>query len=128
MSDKKPFVLVVDDNRDAADSLAELLALGGGHEVRAVYSGAAAIEAVSASPPEVVFLDLGMPEMDGFETASRLRSMPGGRNLVLIALTGYGDDESRQQTVGAGFDVHLIKPADPQVALSAIANARQDAR
>ncbi|HUO86356.1 MAG TPA: ATP-binding protein, partial [Thermoanaerobaculia bacterium] len=104
-------VLIADDNRDAADGLRELLEVFG-HDARAVYSGEAALTSVTEAPPQVVLLDLGMPGLDGYETAHRLRDLPEGRSLVLIALTGWGQEEDRRRTRDAGFDHHLVKPAD----------------
>jgi two-component system CheB/CheR fusion protein len=106
-------VLVVDDNVDVAESLGLLLRLGG-HEVRVVHDGLAALEQVQADPPELVFLDIGMPGMDGNEVARRLRQQPGLDGLVLIALTGWGTSEDRRQTAEAGFDHHLVKPVEPE--------------
>jgi two-component system, chemotaxis family, CheB/CheR fusion protein len=105
-------VLVVDDNRDAADAIALLLG-DAGHEVRVVYDGRAALEAVENEMPEVVLLDLGLPGMDGFEVAAELRRR--GADLTLIALTGYGDEAHRQRTLEVGFDQHLVKPMEPDV-------------
>jgi PAS domain S-box-containing protein len=106
-------VLVVDDNRDAADSLTDLLDLFG-HEAHAAFDGAAAVAAAERLRPDVVLLDLGMPVMDGFETARRLRRLPGGEDVLLIALTGWGQDQDRRRTREAGFDHHLVKPTDIQ--------------
>lgn len=102
-------VLVVDDNVDAANSLAMLLAAAG-HDARAAYNGPEALDHVAASPPEVVFLDIGLPGMDGFEVARRLRSGAKSPPLLLVALTGYGQPEDRESTRRAGFDRHLVKP------------------
>jgi CheY-like chemotaxis protein len=104
-------VLVVDDNRDAAESLAMLLRLLG-MEVRVAYSGAEALEILAHYDPEVVLLDIGMPGMDGHEVARRIRGSPRCRHTTLIALTGWGQDEDRQRSRTAGFDHHLVKPAD----------------
>ncbi len=106
-------ILVVDDNADMADSLQVLLnALG--HEAYAAYNGASALEAIPTLRPEVVLLDLGLPGMNGYEVAKRIRAdHPRGR-LLLVALTGYGQDEDRHRTHEAGFDQHLLKPADPE--------------
>jgi PAS domain S-box-containing protein len=106
-------ILVVDDNRDAADSLTDLLELFG-HEAHAAFDGAAAVAAAERLRPDVVLLDLGMPVMDGFETARHLRGLPGGGDVVLIALTGWGQDQDRRRTREAGFDHHLVKPTDIQ--------------
>ncbi|BBL77074.1 hybrid sensor histidine kinase/response regulator [Methylomagnum ishizawai] len=104
-------LLVVDDNRDAADSLALLLELLG-IEVRVAYDGAAALALLAGSPPDVVLLDLGMPGMDGYEVARRIRGQPGGRDIALFALTGWGQAADRHRTRLGGFDQHLVKPVD----------------
>jgi PAS domain S-box-containing protein len=101
-------VLVVDDNRDAADSLAMLLE-GMGMEVRVAYGGAAALEALAGAAADVVFLDLAMPEMDGFEVARRIRGR-NGEDITLVAVTGYGQEADRRRAQTAGFDQHLVKP------------------
>jgi CheY-like chemotaxis protein len=106
-------VLVVDDNEDAAESLALLLGLAG-HEARVAHNGPDALRLVESEPPELVFLDLGMPGMDGFEVARRLREVPGRDGLLLVALTGWGTKEDRRRTTEAGFDRHLVKPVDPK--------------
>jgi CheY-like chemotaxis protein len=103
--------LVVDDNRDAADSLALLLRLQG-VDTDVAYDGAAALEAVRAKRPDVVLLDLGMPGMDGFEVAARIRREPELAGTALIALTGWGQPDHRRQTREAGFDGHLVKPVE----------------
>jgi PAS domain S-box-containing protein len=105
-------VLVVDDLPDNADSLAALLETMG-HRVDVVYGGADAFDKAAAVHPDVVFLDLGMPEIDGFEVCRRLRATPWGRALCLIALTGWGQAEDRRRTQEHGFDHHLVKPIDP---------------
>jgi PAS domain S-box-containing protein len=105
-------VLVVDDNADAASSLAVLLKLEG-HEARVAHNGPSALEAVEQSPPDVVFLDIGMSGMDGYEVARRLRALRGARGLKLIALTGWGQEHDRQRARAAGFDHHLTKPVVP---------------
>jgi PAS domain S-box-containing protein len=105
-------LLVVDDNQDAADSLAMLLRLQG-HDVRVAYSGMAALEMTKAYTPDVVFMDIGMPGMDGYEAARRIRQQPGLGNVVLAALTGWGQQEDRRRTAEVGFDHHLVKPVEP---------------
>jgi PAS domain S-box-containing protein len=104
-------VLVVDDNRDAAEMLAE--ALGAvGHEVHVAADGPSALEIAAKVPPEVALLDIGLPVMDGYEVARRLRELPGCRRTRFIALTGYGQESDRERSRKAGFDEHLVKPVD----------------
>jgi signal transduction histidine kinase len=102
-------LLVVDYNQDAAISLAVLLRLQG-HEVRVAFNGVAALEMTKSFTPEVVFLDIGMPGMDGYEVARRLRQQPGLESVFLAALTGWGQHEDRRRSAEAGFDYHLVKP------------------
>jgi CheY-like chemotaxis protein len=102
-------ILVVDDNRDAADTLAEALAALG-HETRCAYDGLEAIEAAQRFRPEVVLLDLGLPVLDGYEVARRLRE--DGTRGRIVALTGYGQDSDRRRSADAGFDGHLVKPIE----------------
>jgi PAS domain S-box-containing protein len=103
-------VLVVDDVEASAKTLAMMLKAIG-HDAESRYDGPSALEAVISMRPDVVFLDVGMPKMDGYEVARRLRQQPGLANLVLVALTGYGQDEDRRQALEAGFNFHLVKPA-----------------
>jgi signal transduction histidine kinase/CheY-like chemotaxis protein len=107
-------ILVVDDNQAAADSLALLLKLEG-QEVRVAYEGPAALLAVQSYLPDVAVLDIGMPGMDGYELAQRLRRQPGLEQLLLVALTGWGQEADRRRSHDAGFDLHLVKPVDPAV-------------
>jgi PAS domain S-box-containing protein len=102
-------ILVVDDNRDGADSLALLLELDG-HEVRAVYDGASALQELERQEPDVVLLDIAMPDMDGHEVARRIRARAGGARLILVALSGWGQSQDRSRSTAAGFDHHLVKP------------------
>jgi two-component system CheB/CheR fusion protein len=104
-------IRVVDDNVDAAESLAVLLRLEG-HEVRVAGDGPAALAAAQADPPEAVVLDLGMPAMDGFEVARRLRAQPGTSGTLLVALTGWAQEDDRRRCYEAGFDGHLPKPLE----------------
>jgi signal transduction histidine kinase/DNA-binding response OmpR family regulator len=104
-------ILVVDDNVDAADTLSALLEMGG-HTTRVANDGYQAIEAAAAFQPQVVFLDIGLPGMNGYEVARKLRETPGMERGVLVALTGWGTREDRQRSTAAGFDHHLTKPAD----------------
>jgi signal transduction histidine kinase/DNA-binding response OmpR family regulator len=107
-------LLVVDDNQDAADSLALLLGTAG-HEVRVYTDGPAALAAADNFRPDMVLLDIGLPGMSGYEVAQRLRSRPGHEGVLLVALTGYGQDEDVRRSREAGFDHHLVKPADFEV-------------
>jgi CheY-like chemotaxis protein len=107
-------VLVVDDSPDAADSLALLLRLEG-QEVGVAYDGPSALAQATAGPPDIAFLDLGMPQMDGYELARRFRADPALQGVVLVALTGWGQPEDRRRTAEAGFDHHLVKPVEPDL-------------
>jgi PAS domain S-box-containing protein len=107
-------ILIVDDNADAGESLAMFLRLQG-HVVRVAIDGQTAIDMATTEPPEVAFLDIGMPGMDGYELARRLRQQPALESVTLVALTGWGQDEDRRRTQQAGFDFHLTKPAEPEV-------------
>jgi signal transduction histidine kinase/CheY-like chemotaxis protein len=117
-------VLVVDDNRDAADSLGELLGAMG-LEVQVAYAGEEALRAAAGRPFDVAVLDIGMPGMDGCELARRLRALPGLGHVLLIALTGWGQDSDRARFASAGFDHHLLKPVEPG-ALMALLQAPPD--
>lgn len=117
-------ILVVDDYPDALDSLSMLLQAEG-HEVDTANSGTKAIERAQAFRPRVVLLDIGLPDMDGYEVAQRLRQLPETQLAVLIALTGYGQPEDRARSKRAGFDHHLLKPVDPDILstlLTSVAN------
>ena len=105
-------LLVVDDNQDAANSLAMLLKLQG-HEVRVAFSGMGAVEMTKTYTPDVIFMDIGMPGMDGYEAARRIREQPGMGKVVMAALTGWGQQEDRRRTAEAGFNHHLVKPPEP---------------
>jgi CheY-like chemotaxis protein len=115
-------VLIVEDNPDSAASLCILLELMG-HEVRVAYTGPEAVAVASEWPPEITISDIGLPGFDGFEVARRLRGKFGNRPL-LVALTGYGRDEDRRRSHEAGFDHHLVKPADPDEIQRMLATAR----
>jgi two-component system CheB/CheR fusion protein len=110
-STRRRRVLVVDDNLDVAEGLAVLLQRRG-HEVQLAHDGPAALRMVGEFHPNVVMLDIGLPILDGYEVARRLRRLPGGAALTLIALSGYGQEKDRQQSKAAGFDIHLVKPDD----------------
>lgn len=105
-------VLIVDDNRDAADSLSMLLRLRG-NEVRTAYDGLQAVEMANEYRPDAIVLDIGLPKLDGYEAARRIRQQPWAENVILIALTGWGQDRDRRLATEAGFDHHMVKPVDP---------------
>jgi signal transduction histidine kinase/DNA-binding response OmpR family regulator len=113
-------ILVVDDNRDAALSIGKFLELEG-HSVRTAADGAKALEVAAVFAPEVVVLDIGLPVLDGYEVARRLRKMPALQQVLLIALTGYGQKDDRLAADAAGFDQHFVKPIDPELLLACIA-------
>jgi two-component system CheB/CheR fusion protein len=106
-------VLVVDDNLDAANSLARLLKRLYGQDVRVAHDGPAALESAAEFRPEIVLLDIGMPGMDGYEVARRLRDEPEHAALKIVALTGWGQEADRLRSKAVGFDHHLVKPVDP---------------
>jgi PAS domain S-box-containing protein len=112
-------ILLVDDNRDATDSLALLLQMHG-HDVLAAYEGASALDLATRERPAVILLDIGLPDMNGFELARQLRADPRTAKSVLIALTGYGQPEDREKSLQAGFDHHLVKPAAAEAILSLV--------
>ena len=107
-------VLVVDDNVDAANSIGQVLQLFG-HKVRCVYDGPSALLAAEEFRPSIIVLDIGLPGMDGYEVARRLRNMAAFDSIPIVALTGYGQDEDRGRSREAGFNEHLAKPVDPEV-------------
>ena len=114
-------VLVVDDNVDAAEMLATLLEMNG-YEVRVEFDGASALATALREPPTVALLDIGLPDMDGHELARRLRAQPATAGAVLVALTGYGQAEDQQRAHDAGFDHHMVKPADLDRLLTLLAS------
>jgi len=114
-------ILIVDDNQDSADSLAMLLEIMG-NEVRTAYDGEQAVEAAEAIRPDVVLLDIGMPKLNGYDACRRIREQPWGKGMFLIALTGWGQEEDRRRTEEAGFDRHMVKPADAAVLMKLVAS------
>jgi DNA-binding response OmpR family regulator len=104
-------ILIVDDNRDAADSLGLLLGLDG-HDVRVAYAGRQALETAKEFLPDVAILDLGLPDLSGYDVAQLMRQDPLLQRVALIALTGWGQEEHKQRARDAGFDFHLTKPVD----------------
>jgi PAS domain S-box-containing protein len=116
-------ILVADDNRDAADTLAMILELDG-HEVRKAYDGLAALQLAEQFRPQIALLDIGMPHLDGYQTARRIRDRAWGSSVFLIALTGWGQEQDRLRASDAGFDRHLVKPVDPQIVTNLIDQTR----
>jgi PAS domain S-box-containing protein len=115
-------ILVADDNRDAADSLATMLGLLG-YEVRATHDGEEAVRLASEFRPEVVVLDIGMPRLNGYQAAERIRAAEWGRDMLLLALTGWGQEEDRRRAQEAGFGHHLTKPVDPSELVKLLRNS-----
>src|SRR5205823_1626020 len=105
-------VLVVDDNEDAAASLALLLGLWG-HQAKVAHEGRTALAVAEEQHPDAVLLDIGLPGMDGYQVARRLRQLPGLEKTLLVAMTGYGQEEDRRRSYEVGFQHHLVKPVDP---------------
>ena len=114
-------ILVADDNVDAAETLCALLEVMG-HTASQVHDGEAAVAAVSQSPPDVVFLDIGMPRLNGYEACRRIRALPLQRRPLLVALTGWGQEQDLAQSRAAGFDKHLVKPAEGSALEELLAN------
>lgn len=107
-------ILVVDDNRDAAMGLATWLKLSG-NETQIAYDGLAAVETSAAFKPDVILLDIGLPKLNGYEVARRIRGQPGGERIILVAITGWGREEDRQKSKETGFNSHMVKPVDHAV-------------
>ena len=105
-------ILVADDNRDAAESMSSVLRLMG-NEVRTVNDGVQAVEEAAAFRPDMVLLDIGMPRLNGYDAARRIRAERWGKNIVVVALTGWGQEEDKRLALEAGFDRHFTKPVDP---------------
>jgi CheY-like chemotaxis protein len=117
-------ILVVDDNRDSATSLAMLLRITG-NETRTAHDGIEALAAAEAFVPEVVLLDIGLPRMNGLEVCRRIRERPWGKEMVLVALTGWGQDEDRRKSHEAGFNHHMVKPVDHATLMNLLAGSER---
>jgi CheY-like chemotaxis protein len=115
-------VLVVDDNEDSAETMAMVLALSG-HDARVAHDGAAALETAASFRPHVVLLDIGLPGMNGYEVAREMRGRPETSKAVLVAMTGYGQEDDRRRSSEAGFSHHLVKPIDVAALERVIASA-----
>lgn len=113
-------ILVVDDNQDSANSLALLLKLSG-HTTFTAFDGASAIDAAESLVPDFMLLDIGLPQVSGCDVCRIIRERPWGQKMIIIALTGWGEEEDRRRTLEAGFDHHLVKPVDFQSLLGVIA-------
>jgi PAS domain S-box-containing protein len=115
-------ILIVDDNRDSADSFAMLLRLSG-HDVHLAYDGLEAVEAAESTNPDLVLLDIGLPRLNGYEAARKIRAQPWGQRPILVAMTGWGQDEDRCRAAEAGFNEHLVKPLDLDVLMDLVARS-----
>ena len=104
-------ILVVDDNRDSASTLAMLLKLTS-NQTQTAYDGLEAVQAAEQFRPEVILLDIGLPKLNGYEACRRIRQQPWGQCIVIVALTGWGQEEDRNKSEDAGFNGHLVKPVD----------------
>jgi len=113
-------ILIVDDNRDGADSLSELLKMMG-NDTRTAYDGHQGVALAEEYRPDVILLDIGLPTLNGYEVCHRIRQQPWGQDVLLIAVTGWGQDEDRRRSLEAGFDHHIVKPVDPQALMGMIA-------
>ena len=105
-------ILVVDDNPDSALSMAMMLSIMG-HDTRTAHDGESAVTTAETFLPEVVLLDIGLPKLNGYEVAQRIREQPWGQSMFLIAVTGWGQDEDRQRSSEVGLNVHMVKPVEP---------------
>jgi signal transduction histidine kinase/ActR/RegA family two-component response regulator len=120
--ERKHRILVADDNIDAASSLALLLETGG-HETRTAIDGRQAVELAESFHPEIIFMDVGMPCIDGLEATRQIRAKPWGQSILIVALTGWGQENDRRQTQQVGMDLHLVKPLDPKGIADVLAQA-----
>lgn len=117
-------ILVVDDNVDGTASLALMLQLNG-HDIRTAYDGLEAVQAAQAFRPDVILMDIGMPKLNGYDACRRIRAQPWGKRMILVALTGWGQDKDRQKSQEAGFDYHFVKPVDPAALINLLAGLKE---
>ena len=115
-------ILIVDDNRDSADSLSMLLQLAG-NITRTAYDGQEGVDAAAQFQPDVVLLDIGLPKLNGYEACQRIRDATNGKDIILIAVTGWGQPEDRRRSHDAGFDHHIVKPVDPDVLMKLLSES-----
>ena len=118
-------ILVVDDNHDSALSLAMMLSIMG-HDTRTAHDGESAVETAESFLPEVILLDIGLPKLNGYEVAQRIREHAWGRSMFLIAVTGWGQEEDRQRSSEVGLNVHMVKPVEPAALEKLLAGLPQD--
>ena len=118
-------ILVVDDNHDSALSLAMMLSIMG-HETRTAHDGESAVETAESFLPEVVLLDIGLPKLNGYEVAQRIREQSWGASMFLIAVTGWGQEEDRQRSSEVGLNVHMVKPVEPAALEKLLAELPRD--
>ena len=118
-------ILVVDDNHDSALSLAMMLSIMG-HETRTAHDGESAVETAESFLPEVVLLDIGLPKLNGYEVAQRIREQAWGAAMFLIAVTGWGQEEDRQRSSEVGLNVHMVKPVEPAALEKLLAELPRD--
>ena len=116
-------ILVVDDNADSALSLALMLSIMG-HDTRTAHDGESAVTTAEAFLPEVILLDIGLPKLNGYEVAQRIRAASWGSSIYLIAVTGWGQDEDRQRSREVGLDMHMVKPVEPAALEKLLARLR----
>ena len=114
-------ILVVDDNHDSALSLAMMLSIMG-HDTRTAHDGESAVQTAEMFLPDVVLLDIGLPKLNGYEVAQRIREQSWGESMYLIAVTGWGQDEDRQRSSEVGLNLHMVKPVEPSALEKVLAN------
>lgn len=115
-------VVIADDNQDSAESMKMLLEIEG-HSVQTAHDGVSAFDVVQAMRPRVALLDIGMPKLNGYELAAKIRAQPWGKSITLVAFTGWGQSQDRQRALDAGFDHHLTKPVDHEAVLAILNKA-----